>query len=427
MFCFSTKAVKALVLIGVVGGVVVGCNDVASVKAPLPAEENTPVAGVAANRNGSAMLTADEREAKKREFFAKPEVKEMSSGLEEIAQAVAVAVEDKTLRDRIYAKCMEKFDGETNVLWQQLEADANLRSKGGWSKQVDDLVGKGRKNTTIKGIGNVDASIKKFEKVMNAPLHLFWAFPENWDRNTAPLVAFVPMDIDPDNREFLPSFDAKGNRIELDKKGILAKKRAVIVITFNERTSSDGQVKNNGSFAARSLVQRKELEHSLQSSGISGASRSIKLNSVTFPNGIQTGFENWWEGRPECIYTVQLGGSRDGNNSFWWPWTNHTLGAGSYTTSTTFTPSRTHSLIPSGDFGVGHDDFMYAVEFKFYEDDNIVGEYDFFDDWIGYNHWTATSSNGPGSPIITLPAPGTTHTPSDQILFGTMQANYTWQ
>ncbi len=67
-----------------------------------------------------------------------PEVKKMSTGLEEMAKAVAV--EDKTLRDRIYAKCLEKFDGETNVLWQQLEADGDMRSKGGWSRNVDDLV-----------------------------------------------------------------------------------------------------------------------------------------------------------------------------------------------------------------------------------------------------------------------------------------------
>jgi hypothetical protein len=101
----------------------------------------------------------------------------MSAGLEEIAQAVAVALEDKAVRECIYAKCMEKFDGESNVLWQQLDADANLRSKGGWSKQVDDLVGKGRKNTTIKGIGNVGAAIKKFEKVMNAPVAPFLGIP----------------------------------------------------------------------------------------------------------------------------------------------------------------------------------------------------------------------------------------------------------
>mgnify|MGYP000004541624 CR=1 FL=1 len=49
--------------------------------------------------------------SKKRELFAKLEVKEMSTELEEIAEAVAV--EDKALRDRIYAKYMEKFDGET--------------------------------------------------------------------------------------------------------------------------------------------------------------------------------------------------------------------------------------------------------------------------------------------------------------------------
>ena len=46
------------------------------------------------------------------EFLAKPEGKEMSAGLEEIAQAMAVAVEDKALTDRIYEKCMEKFDGD---------------------------------------------------------------------------------------------------------------------------------------------------------------------------------------------------------------------------------------------------------------------------------------------------------------------------
>ncbi len=147
------KAAKAFGVGLVLSGMIAACNDVASVKAPLPAEEAAAVAGVQNARNGAAMLTADEREAKKREFFAKAEVKEMSAGLEEIAQAqaVAVAVEEKTLRDRIYAKCMEKFDGETNVLWQQLDADANLRSKGGWSSKVDDLVGKGRKNTTVRG------------------------------------------------------------------------------------------------------------------------------------------------------------------------------------------------------------------------------------------------------------------------------------
>jgi hypothetical protein len=174
------------------------------------------------------------------------EVKEMSAGLEEIAQAVAVAVEDKTLRDRIYAKCMEKFDGETNVLWQQLEADANLKSKGGWSKKVDSELGKGRKNVVVKGIGNVDAAIKKFEKLIGAPIHLFWTYPSKWDKKTVPLVAFVPFDMDPALRQTIPMFDAKGQRFELDQACTIAKERPVIIVTINERTYLNGQKKAIG-------------------------------------------------------------------------------------------------------------------------------------------------------------------------------------
>jgi hypothetical protein len=59
-------------------------------------------------------------------LHAMPEVKEMSAGLEEIAQAVAVAVEDKALRERIYEKSMEKFDGVSNVLWKTLDAEKSF-------------------------------------------------------------------------------------------------------------------------------------------------------------------------------------------------------------------------------------------------------------------------------------------------------------
>lgn len=251
MLNFSVKAsLKALVLAGIVGGLVVSCNDITQATKPVvPSEEK--IVGLSLSKNKATSLQSQDDEAAKKErlrkideFLAKPEIKEVSSGLEELAQAVAVAVEDKDLRERVYAKCMEKFDGESNVLWQQLDADAYLKSKGGWSKKIDSELGKGRKNTVVKGIGNVDVAIKKFEKVVNAPLHLFWAFPANWDRKTSPVVAFVPLDQNPKTRQSIPAFDAKGNRIDFDKNGNLARQRPVLIITFNERTSADGTVKS---------------------------------------------------------------------------------------------------------------------------------------------------------------------------------------
>ena len=390
---FSLKAVKALVLIGVVGGVVVGCNDVASVKAPLPAEENTPVAGVVANRNGSAMLTADEREAKKREFFAKSEVKEMSAGLEEIAQAVAVAVEDKTLRDRIYAKCMEKFDGETNVLWQQLDADANLRSKGGWSKQVDDLVGKGRKNTTIKGIGNVDAAIKKFEKVMNAPLHLFWAFPENWDKKTTPIVAFVPLDGDPGKRRSIPAFDAKGNMYDISSNGEIAKKRPIIVITSNERVKLSGESKNNtwaaqenGNYALISPVKKREGENLPQITDANGINTPNHLNIVSATIKYPHNDEIWWDGGPEfeaivIAYTTDL-------NHGYKDWTIHyPIGSGVANVEQTYNVGTLKRLYYNVSAGV----VLNNVNVEFWEDDG----WDWIDDFID-EKWFNNSSYFPG-------------------------------
>jgi hypothetical protein len=186
----------------------------------------------------------------------------MSAGLEEIAQAVAVAVEDKALTERIYEKCMEKFDGETNTLWMHLEADSKVKAQGGWNKRVDAELGKGRKNATVKGIGNVDAAVKKFEKTVGAPLHLFWMYPSGWDKKTTPLVAFVPFDVNPKTRTSIPAFDAKGNSFELSKDGALAKKRPIIVITINERTQQSGKL-TEGIFAtSHESIQKKGTQNS---------------------------------------------------------------------------------------------------------------------------------------------------------------------
>jgi hypothetical protein len=156
---------------------------------------------------------------------------------------VAVAVEDKALRERIYEKSMEKFDGVTNVLWMQLEDDSKLKLSGGWNKRIDAELGKGRKNAVVKGIGNIDAAIKKFEKTVGAPLHLFWMYPSQWDKKTTPLVAFLPFDQNPNTRTSIPVFDSKGNRFELDRNCTLAKQRPVIILNYNERTKINGETR----------------------------------------------------------------------------------------------------------------------------------------------------------------------------------------
>ncbi|MFY7997788.1 MAG: hypothetical protein ACOVSW_04230 [Candidatus Kapaibacteriota bacterium] len=248
--------------------------------------------------------------------------------LEEIAQAVAV--EDKTLRDRIYAKCMEKFDGETNVLWQQLEADANLKSKGGWSKKVDSELGKGRKNVVVKGIGNVDVAIKKFEKIVNAPLHLFWMYPSTWDKKATPLVAFVPFDTDFKTRQSIPAFDSKGNRFELDRKGALAKQRPIIVVAVNERAELDGRVHPNLLSSSSTPISPSMLQ-SLNPTRKNGAI----LQNGFYPTRVSlrwayVDLSKWsdpdgeWNGSLEAFYLFECGNTWDNSNV----WLGGNVGAG---------------------------------------------------------------------------------------------------
>lgn len=368
------KAAKAFALGLVVSGLVVACNEASPVAKTIAPEAEAVASGASKNSHGTE-LTAAERETKKREFFAKPEVKEMSAGLEEIAEAVAVAVEDKELRECIYAKCMEKFDGETNVLWQQLEGDNNLRAKGGWNKRVDDLVGKGRKNTIVKGVGNVDAAIKKFEKIVNAPLHLFWMYPSQWDKKTTPLVAFVPFDMDPDNRQSIPAFDSKGNRFELDRKGELAKKRPVLVLTANERTNVNGTLR-----AVMAVVDGGHTQMAVGKNGTILQSNAgdfrIRVEQINIPASVR-GYESEWEGQQEFFFSY-----------IWWGSYGHTVGWLGKSTASAPSFSRSDE----------YDMVAPSVQFKYWEADGL-----WWDDWLD-THLINTDANDPDPTVPPLAA-----------------------
>jgi hypothetical protein len=307
----NTTALKAVLVGVVISGMATACqNGDSTIGGFLPKEEQ---AATGAKAGGAVTQGDEERKAEQArkiaEFLAKPEVKEMSAGLEEIAQAVAVAVEDKALTERIYEKCMEKFDGETNTLWMHLEADSKVKSQGGWNKRVGDVLDKGRKNATVKGIGNVDAAIKKFEKTVGAPLHLFWMYPSAWDKKTTPLIAFVPFDVNPKTRTSIPAFDAKGNRFELGNDGGLAKKRPILVITVNERTIASGNLKE-GLVIGESHEITAKSPNNLTSKKLLQPKSSDQIQSRTILGQIQVytyGISAQWtdpeyEGSPEFFY-----------------------------------------------------------------------------------------------------------------------------
>ncbi len=398
------KAAKAFAFGLVMSGLAAACNEAGQVAKTIAPEVEAVNVGTGKVLQ-SAQLTAEEREAKKREFFAKPEVKEMSAGLEEIAEAVAVAVEDKTLRDRIYAKCMEKFDGETNVLWQQLDGDDNLRSKGGWSKKIDDLVSKGRKNTIVKGVGNVDAAVKKFEKLVNAPLHLFWMYPSTWDKKTTPLVAFVPMDSDPDARQSIPAFDSKGNRFDLNRDAALAKNRPVVVITLNERATANGKLKEGKiASASHESITNGTKSITVGSSNLASNKKGSQLNTSYIATTIKVDWVDMtdlahdelpWDGGPEFEfrYFISVYDIYNANEPmYFWSYnfvgsTDQLSGSIRFTKDAFTNPA--NSMTNPVSTG-GFNQYPKALEFQYYEDDGA----DLFDDYQGYHQFLAFSPTG---------------------------------
>jgi hypothetical protein len=352
------------------------------------------------------------------EFLAKPEVKEMSAGLEEIAQAVAVAVEDKALTERIYEKCMEKFDGETNTLWMHLEADGKVKSQGGWNKRVGDVLDKGRKNATVKGIGNVDAAVKKFEKMMTAPLHFFWITPSNWDKKSTPLVAFVSWNVDPGTLKSITAYDSKGNTFELDKNGALAKTRPVIVMTFNERCNANGERKRNMVFASSDGVKSTVIPPSKNGTAVNAVTLSVNISNVTITYPYNQDENVAWDGGPE--FQVD----------FFWYWNIIPNGSGGSGPTSGFfgdgstSPNATYgyyvSTLASFLISVPSDGVLKSWRVKYWEDDGFFP----FDDFIaetGEQFWLSSGSSqtltnsSPASPWG-FPAQG-----------GTVVANYRLQ
>jgi len=204
--------------------------------------KNSNIGGVASVRGQD--LSPEERKRRIEAFVSRPEIKQTSQGLEELAKLVAIAVEDESLRHRIYECCQEKFDGESNVLWQQLDVDESVRASGGnFSEKIDAIRSRRNIGSVVRNIGSVKSAVTQFEKHFDAPLHLFWMYPSQWDKKTVPFIAFVPRDVDPGTLKSIPAFDANGNRYTLEANGDLAKKHPVIVIAFNERTTIDGRKK----------------------------------------------------------------------------------------------------------------------------------------------------------------------------------------
>lgn len=266
------KALRAFAFGVVLSGLVIGC------------ESGVVNQEVAVNQQNAATKQTATKQ------FTSVQIQEMSVAnrqLEAMSIAVAKTLTNDDMRKWVYEKCLERFDGETNVLWKQLESDRSHT----WAKRISASLPASNNNFSV------EAATAKIQGKMGANLHLFWYNAEKWDKKSEPIVVYTPVDKDPQKMPYLTGYDAQGRSYQVDEA--FAKAHTVIVLTFNERTNLSGDLLSN-------LRQsNRKSSSSLQ------ASSSVNIKELIFKQSMNW-YEGWFDGQAEFrAISRDPGGSTD--------------------------------------------------------------------------------------------------------------------
>jgi hypothetical protein len=302
MFISRLKAVKALVLAGIVGGLVVGCNGANVAESPLASanvQEITKVAdkNTTPPKHWETLTFAADKQAVNNDLIA-------------LAKAVAVTVNDGAMQQALHKAALERFDGDTEVLWSALNNNSSINARAAQSnaRNWSALVAQKADKSVFASSEAVSAAVNRASKAYNANVHLFWFNAEKWDKTTTPIVAFVPVGCDPEKENIILSgYDAKGKKYAVDKE--FALKNPVIVINANERTDASGQVLD--AYNQAKLAQAaKERQATLNSS------TNLKLIWTSFSGQSN---EGWFNGNPEFWVSIHsVNAQNPGAESFQW-------------------------------------------------------------------------------------------------------------
>lgn len=297
---FGMKATKAFAIGVVLSGLVVGCN-----------EATNPLADASISKTNASVAQSNSQLVQVMKQGAE------NTQLASLAKAVAATLVENDVAKAVHGQAIRRFDGCTDVLWNNLNTDQNLTNAlassgaGNWSAMVTKNAGKFSLQSA-----DVSATLENYSKKFAANPHLFWYNAEKWDGKTEPLVTFVPIlpkgqDIDKMSGEVV-AYDAQGKEYIINEA--IAKTRPVIVIAPNERTELNGQLKQS---VAENLnaprMSRPKDAASVQNS-------YLTLNSLSFTDAFEgTWFiEHWILGDPEFYALIHTIGTS--NSSFVYQW-----------------------------------------------------------------------------------------------------------
>jgi len=217
--------------------------------------------------------------------------------LANLAKATAKALKNPKSTQYLHKKVIQRFDGDTEVLWNRLNADQNFSQtiQPGEALNWSAFVASKSSSPTLQSSEQVSQFLLQIRSSYYANLHLYWHNADKWDGKSTPLVTFVPTGFDVEKAKItsLTAYDAEGNTYEIDEKS--AKLYPVVVLGPNERTTIDGELQTS----ELNLTAMQPKNAQLQSV------TPIYLEYVSFTSDYADDiFEAWFSGNPEFFTRI---------------------------------------------------------------------------------------------------------------------------
>ena len=231
---------------------------------------------------------------------------EYNSRLEDVAKALAISMNEKSVKSFIKEEALKKFDGDYDILYGQVE-DKKINGENFESILAT--------NTSIGKSAKVDAvnNLRQTQKLIPllniaVPLNI-----EKWNTdNYSPMVVVLPDNYSEEKTKTLKAFKGDGSSFSIDASKIPSE--PFIVVSENERTLFDNGLYNvRTGIYGTSFLQKDGLS---EIKPISKSSKGAKVASTLGYGSNQylylqslycydvSVYESWWKGGPEIQMRV---------------------------------------------------------------------------------------------------------------------------
>ncbi len=218
-----------------------------------------------------------------------PSDAQINSSLDAMAKLFAGAVANEPVRQDVHQAVAQRFDGDTEALWETITDEPSVVSA------LSASYGANRSMRTSDATAAVDGIADDIPGLQVAVPNKF----DEWDPAIeVPLVASMPVGVDDLAIETITAYDATGKAYELDAQEEPA--RPVIVLGVNERTDESGNLLSDVVDSDGTMVTSDDVAAASGVSTLAAANYEARIVQVH----LYDDKEPWAKGAAEVSYAA---------------------------------------------------------------------------------------------------------------------------